>query len=167
MAFSVSTVIAEFLKANPEKRFTAREIASWIIESYPDDCEVKLAKSKNKNLDLADTREARTQVLVNILVAEISSQRPRIQSKTPQIKSTGEKPRRYYFTQKSDDAEVKAAEGKETDIGYEFRLYSKRIDERKSSNTRGSKGNEWLYPDLVALEDLASEWHHKVAECAS
>lgn len=184
MAFSVSIVVTDFLKANPEKKFTAREIASWIIESYPDDCEAKLAKSKNKNLDVADTGEARTQVLINILVAEIGSQRPRIQSKTPQIKSTGEKPRRYYFTQKSDDAEVEAAEDEETDIGYEFkehdlypllssylsdefRLYSKRIDERKSSNTRGSKGNEWLYPDLVALEDLASEWHHKIAECAS
>lgn len=48
----------------------------------------------------------------------------------------------------------------------EHSLYSKRIDEKRSTNNRGSKGNEWLYPDLVAMEDLASEWSADVANCA-
>ena len=33
-------------------------------------------------------------------------------------------------------------------------LYPKRIDEGKSSNTKGPNGNEWLHPDLVAVEIL-------------
>ncbi len=48
----------------------------------------------------------------------------------------------------------------------EHNLYAKRINEKRSKNKRGPKGNEWLYPDLVALEDLASEWTSEVTECA-
>lgn len=184
MALSISKVVTEFLTTKPEQKFTAHQIARWITETYPDDCAQKLAKSKNKNLIGADTDEEILKVLLNILVAEIGSQRSSIQKKTPQIKTTGESPRRYYFTEKSDDAEVEDAENKESAIGGkfteydlypllsaylwdEFRIYSKRVDEKKSSNNRGPKGNEWLYPDLVALEDLASEWHDKITECAS
>jgi hypothetical protein len=184
MALSISKAVTEFLKTNPEKKFTAHEIAKWITQTHPLDCELKLAKSKNKNLLAADTDEAKLRVLINILVAEIGSQRASFQKKTPQIKTTGENPRHFYFTEKSDDAEVEDAESKESILAGEFtehdlypllsdylwdefRIYSKRIDEKKSSNTRGHKGNEWLYPDLVALEDLASEWDDKIAECAS
>jgi hypothetical protein len=44
------------------------------------------------------------------LVAEIGSQRPSFQKQTPQIKITDGRPRKYYYTEKSDDDEVEAVE---------------------------------------------------------
>ncbi len=39
----------------------------------------------------------------------------------------------------------------------ELELYSKRIDEKRSRNSRGSGGNKWLYLDLVGMEDLSGD----------
>lgn len=49
----------------------------------------------------------------------------------------------------------------------EFEVYSKRIDEKRSSNKRGPNGNRWLYPDLVAMEDLGADWHREVKDCVN
>lgn len=46
-------------------------------------------------------------------------------------------------------------------------VYSKRIDEKRSSNKRGPNGNRWLYPDLVGMEDLGTDWHQEVKDCVS
>lgn len=45
-------------------------------------------------------------------------------------------------------------------------MHSKRIDEKKSANKRGAGGNHWLFPDLVGLEDLSSDWGDDIKECA-
>jgi len=47
----------------------------------------------------------------------------------------------------------------------EFGLYPQRIDEKRSSNRNGPKGNIWLFPDIVALEDLGAEWHKDIRDC--
>lgn len=183
MALSISTSLTNLLKSNPDIKFSAREIAVMIRQEYPEECEVKLNQSKNKNLDNTSTVGEREKILLNILVAEIGSQRASIQNKTPQIKITGGRPRKYYFTNQSDDDEIEAIENKHTVtkelplehdlypmlIEYlknEQGLYAKRIDEKCSTNKHGPKGNQWLYPDLVAMEDLASEWSFQVASCA-
>ena len=49
----------------------------------------------------------------------------------------------------------------------EFGVYSKRVDEKRSSNKRGPNGNRWLYPDLVGMEDLGAEWHQEVRDCVN
>jgi hypothetical protein len=46
-------------------------------------------------------------------------------------------------------------------------LYPYRIDERRSGNTRGSGGNEWLHPDIVALDPIDSTWEQGVQHCAN
>ena len=123
------------------------------------------------------------------LVAEISSQRPRLQKKYPELKTTEGRPRKYYYSEKSDSAEVATAENtgispateaSETKLGEhalypllsaylwdEFRVYSKHIDEKRSSNKRGLNGNRWLYPDMVEVEDLGAEWHQEVRDCVN
>ena len=40
---SVTKALVECLQQNPEQRFTAREIAEWIFETYPDECREKQA----------------------------------------------------------------------------------------------------------------------------
>ena len=42
--------------------------------------------------------------------------------------------------------------------GFARPIYAKRINEAKSSNKHGPEGNKWLYPDLVGMEDLTSDW---------
>ncbi len=44
----------------------------------------------------------------------------------------------------------------------ELFIYSKRIEDRRSSNRQGPKGNRWLFPDLVGMEDLTADWHTEI-----
>ena len=105
------------------------------------------------------------------------------------MKTTEGRPRKYYYSEKSDIAEVAAAEGVvavpipdscDAKLGEhamypllslylweEFGVYSKRIDEKRSSNKRGPNGNRWLYPDVVGMEDLGAEWHQEVRDCVN
>ena len=74
-----------------------------MFATYPDECQEKRANSRGDYIESdAD--------LVQQLVAEISSQRPRLQKKHPELKTTEGRPRKYYYSEKSDSAEVAAAE---------------------------------------------------------
>lgn len=168
MALELRKRVVEFLSANPDKRFKAREIASWICDTFPLEAAAKLAA----NPALLSPNE-----LLNQLVAEIGANRPNWQEQHPQMRTTeGARPRLYYWTTKSDEDEVKEADqvGKrltensedrklrERDLypflmGFlsaEYGLQCFRIDDRKSSNSAGSGGNKWLFPDVVAIENL-------------
>ena len=169
--FSLNIAVARFLKENPEHKFTAREIAEWVQQKYPKECQEKLEKSKN----IKDETSLRNQ-----LVAEIGSHRFQIQKKHPKVKTTEERPRKYYYTDKDDTEEIEKLKV-ETDerktlesdlyplltnfLHLEHGIYSKRIDERRSSNNHGPRGNKWLYPDIVAMENLSSDWDREVKDC--
>lgn len=47
----------------------------------------------------------------------------------------------------------------------EHQLNCMRIDEKRSKNSRGNGGNQWLHPDIVAMEALAQDWHKHVKTC--
>ncbi len=179
MAFNLGTKVFEFLKDNSEKKFTAREIASWIFETFPEYIEKKKSRSKAIVIPLNNN-----EAVIQQVIAEISSQRPRLQKKYPQIKTTEGRPRKYYYTVSSDSEEVKKVESlalntKDTTPIKEHSLYpilsefllseldlhSKRIDEKRSKNSHGPRGNKWLYPDLVGLEDLSKDWNREIKDC--
>ncbi len=170
--------VIEFLRSNPEQKFTTRQIAEWIFAHFPEACQSK----KNSSKVISNNAE-----LIQQLAAEIGSQRPRIQKKHPEIKTTDSRPRRYYYSEKSDSDEVTAAEAGGTPVyagttarkltehdlypilsSYlwsELGIHSKRIDEKRSSNKRGPNGNRWLYPDVVAMEDLGNDWSQEIRDC--
>jgi hypothetical protein len=122
--------------------------------------------------------------LVQQLVAEIGSRRPSLQKRHPELKTTEGRPRKYYYTEKSDFAEVAAAESTATSttvstdgktlgehamypllslyLWKEYGVYSKRIDEKRSSNKRGPNGNRWLYPDVVGMSLDQARDHQQV-----
>lgn len=124
--------------------------------------------------------------LIQQIVAEIGAQRPALQKKHSQLKTTESRPRQYYWTEKSEQAEVTVIEDKgateqslsdgasirESDLypllseylWSEFHIYSKRIDEKKSANKHGPRGNKWLYPDVVGMEDLTADWHQEIKQ---
>jgi hypothetical protein len=180
MGLSISTRVGECLRARPEERLKAREVAEWIFSTYPTECQEKKLASKFLKSD-AD--------LLQQLVAEIGANRPLIQKKWPQVRTTAERPRRYFWSEASEEAAVAEAEGasvqptqpaplqtrREHDLypkltrflAAEWSLYSKRIDEKTASNRTGPRGNQWLYPDLVAMEDLTHDLEQEVRDWLS
>ena len=179
MAINLAKSVITYLQERPAQRFTAREIAEWFFASFPEECQAKKASSQSLVSD---------DELITQLIAEIGSQRPRLQRKYPELKTTESRPRKYYYSQLSDSAEIGIVEDggvsslvdlKDTRINEhalypilstylweEFGHYSKRIDEKRSSNKRGPNGNRWLYPDLVVMEDFGAEWTQEVRDCA-
>ncbi len=177
MTLNLSQTVAEFLEKNAEQRFTARQIAEWIFATYPDECREKQSRS-TATVNPLDNDSA----VIQQLVAEIGSQRPRLQKKNQNIKTTEGRPRKYYYTTQEDMDEVKNAETKASEqkayvkehdlypllsdfLWSELNIYSKRIDEKRSRNSRGPNGNRWLYPDLVGMEDLSADWHQEIKDC--
>jgi hypothetical protein len=180
MALNLAQTVLGYLKDRPDEKLTARQIAEWIFATFPDECQAKKQSSQYVSTDAQ---------LVQQLVAEISSQRPRLQKRHPELKTTEGRPRKYYFSEKSDVAEVAAAESvvaastnnsSDNKLGEhalypllslylweEFGVYSKRVDEKRSSNKRGPNGNRWLYPDVVGMEDLGADWHQEVRDCVN
>jgi hypothetical protein len=178
----LNKVVAECLQSRQEQRLRAREIAEWVFEHYRDACLEKLARSTSLETEAQ---------LLQQLVAEIGAQRPQITKSYPKIKTTEGRPRLYYWTDRSDEQEVAVAEKfaqvevdgpSENELPIaEHQLYPKlgeflradsglvaqRIDEKRSSNRRGPQGNRWLFPDLVAVEDLTAHWTREVRECVS
>jgi hypothetical protein len=178
MSLKIGSRIYECLKNKANKKLTARQIADWILEAYPSECQAKKANSSTLETDSE---------LVQQLVAEIGAIRPKIQKAHPEIKTIEEKPRKYYYSEISDSEEVARVESEgidaNTDVANaklnehdlypllakyllaEFQVVSKRIDEKRSSNKQGPKGNEWIHPDIVGMEDLGVDWKQEVQDC--
>jgi hypothetical protein len=182
MALNLAKAILDCLKQRPDEKLSARQIAEWIFQTYPSECQEKKSNSRSNYLKTdAD--------LVQQLVAEIGSRRPDLQKREPNLKTTEGRPRKYYYSTMSDVAEVSAAENIDVApvadaaeakidehalypllslyLSDELGVYSKRIEEKRSSNKRGPNGNRWLYPDLVGMEDLGAEWHREVRDCVN
>jgi hypothetical protein len=178
--FSLTTErVAELLRSKPGEAFTARALAAWLLKSFPHECRQKMERSKNQRL--------KTEIdLIQQLAAEIQ---PHNFSKDPYIKTIEERPRRFYYSERSDEEELALIEKdnqsspgttptmemafREADLypllaqylGAEFDVYTKRIDEKRSSNRRGLSGNIWLYPDMVSLENLTRDWDRDLRDC--
>ncbi|WP_322074429.1 hypothetical protein [Burkholderia cepacia] len=76
MALNLAKLILEFLKGNPDRKFTARQIAEWIFAAHPEECHAKKLSSQNIDTDAK---------LIQQLVAEIGAYRPRIQKRNPEL----------------------------------------------------------------------------------
>lgn len=177
MSLNLGSIVVRFLKENAGNRFTARQIAQHTIDTYPEECNEKRSRSEYISSDAE---------LFQQIIREIGSRVPRLQKNEAGIKVTEGRPRKYFYSEKSDIDEAEDAENavlfSDSKTGNiknehglypilsaflwdEFGIYSKRIDEKRSSNRRGSNGNRWLYPDVVGMEDLSADWHQEVKEC--
>ncbi|KAB8036881.1 HrgA protein [Silvanigrella paludirubra] len=172
----------DFLKQHSDNKYTANEIANWIFNNYPIECKKKQKRSTAQAIPLNDDKD-----LINQIAAEIAAKRPRLQNQHPQIKTTEGRPKKYYYTEQSDAVEIIKAEensfkSEETQnenqlsekdlypilseyLWSELEIYSKRINEKCSKNSRGPNGNKWLYPDVVGMQDLTQGWLREVKDC--
>lgn len=172
MALNLAQTVVDFLKQNQGNKYTARDIANWIFENRQDECAAKKERS-----DVLNSNED----LIQQLVREIGAYQDRfVKLSNSNIKMTAERPRKYYYTDKTDFEEIEYTEKKTNNGLYESDLYPvlaefiysrginpKRIDEKTSSNKNGKEGNIWLHPDLVGLEVLSKKWEKEVIECVN
>lgn len=173
---SQSKKIALFLQDNPNQRYTAKAIAEAITTRYPEDYAEKRANPRFET----------EQDFISQVVAEIGAQKQGILNQSNKIKWQDKpRPRVYWFDdgtllandeplaeESSDEAPINNALS-EYDLypilmdylKSEHQLYCLRIDEKRSKNNLGSGGNQWLHPDIVAMEPVAQQWHQYVKSC--
>jgi len=181
---SQSQKIVELLKASPNQRFNARQIAEEIILKHPEDY-----GDKRSNPRFRDEKAFISQV-----VAEIGSQKDQIMKIDAKICWQDKpRPRVYWYESEKVSSKYpketidKDEEEEQQDfplstttnvfaeydlypilINYlksEFKLFCQRIDEKRSKNSRGSGGNQWLRPDVVAMQPVDKEWNELIRSC--
>ena len=179
LKLSQSQKIVELLKANPNQKFNARQIAEQIVESYPEDY-----KDKRQNPRFSDQKAFISQV-----VAEIGSQKDQIvKNDTHVFWQDKPRPRVYWYNPEKTVGEIapEMDEDKNFEISTiaetafsehdlypilidylktELNLYCQRIDEKRSKNSRGIGGNQWLHPDIVAMQPVDKEWNELIRSC--
>lgn len=167
-------MIINMLQANPDKQFTARQLAQKIIDHYG----AELAE-KRKN-----PRFASDEAFLSQITAEVGGSRTvKAKAMCPQVMTRDKpRPRLFYWgasVVEQADPHVAPEPTVETVSFTEHSLYPilidylsqeegllcRRIDEKRSSNNKGLGGNHWLYPDIVALEPLDKEWDDVVQNC--
>ncbi len=185
MKLSQPQKIVAFLKSNPNQKFTARKIAEAILNLYPQDY---LEKRNNP-------RFSTDAELINQIVAEIGAHKNAILKAEPLIQLQDKpRPRLYWYdpniisnSLKIDTQNEPADFDDQQEVistlitkilseydlypvlieylSKELQLFSLRIDEKKSSNNRGQNGNQWLHPDIVAMQPIDKKWHELIRTC--
>lgn len=179
MKFNRNKAIIGFLKANEGQKFTSREIAAWLVKTYPEEVKRKAENSKCKSmLNVTDPAKI-AQIIKGFFSAEMKREwyDDYIQKQEPNIKRIEERPRSYYYTKETDQAEIEDA-GKEPNIKEKeiylklseflwnkLGIYNMIINEKCSSSRKGTNGNKWLYPDLVGMEYLTKDWEQSIKNC--
>lgn len=169
--------IIRFLKENQGQFFTARQIALFLVTKYASDY-----ANKRNNPRFADDKAFLSQI-----IAEIGSQKDALKRANPALTwQDRPKPRRYCIplqealqeqpgnapetnSERSDEPSLLEQEFYPLLISYlssELHLYSMRIRENCSGNTRGAGGNQWLHPDIVAMEPVDRRWGKHIRHCA-
>lgn len=180
--------VFELLKQSPLKKFKARDIAEGIVTLFPEDY-----VEKRKNPRFKTDNEFISQVFAEIgahkhgilkLSPYIHVQdkpRPRVYWYDPNHQAEhGESFANEELTSNENFEEteinlplIKSGNLSEHDLypllieflKVQFGLYCLRIDEKRSKNSRGQNGNQWLHPDIVAMQPLDKHWHELVKSC--
>ena len=172
--------IVNFLKNSPNERFNARQIAEAITTESPEDY-----LEKRQNPRFADEKS-----FISQIVAEIGAQKDQLPRKNKHIHWQDKpRPRVYWYdseTKRKDkviesvDEEVFPVISLSPEVELneqglypilieylksEHKLYCQRVDEKRSKNSRGLGGNQWLHPDIVAMQTVDKEWNDLVRSC--
>ena len=161
--------VVEILRENPDVRLTPLDLARKYIEKFPDTAKGIVGRS---NEDLTDERLIEKRIYrCHERIVELGEGK---------VKIEGSRPRKYYYTEKSDEEEIEAEErqiapqreplerelydGVVQFLRREVGIYCIIIDDRKSSNSQGAGGNKWLHPDIVGLGDLSGNWQKRTKD---
>ena len=180
--------IVSILQTNPLKPFAAREIAEAIAEQYPEYFLEKLQnprfagkKSACISQIVAQIGAAKDQILkTNPHIFWQDKPRPRVywydpNSTRPDATSLED----IILDEDPDFLEEETPSSPNTPaltelqlypllveyLKSELNLYCKRIDDKRSKNQRGGGGNQWLHPDIVAMQPVDKGWDDLVRTC--
>ncbi|MBF9060609.1 HrgA protein [Rhodobacterales bacterium HKCCSP123] len=169
--------IESFLSQHPEGKFTAKQIAEGVIELDP-----KWADSKKNNSKNPKIKNGTKDDLIEQVWAELGANKAAIE-KNIRIAVTEDRPRIYFYVPQSSDIAVSSESDPiaSTQRFYEQDLYplltkymlqehgvqTKRINESKSRNSKGPRGNEWLHPDLIGFEALNASWQSDIVDISA
>lgn len=158
----------ECLHKNPNTEFTSREMAEWIFENYNKECEQKRKESLQ---DLSDNNKLISQINAQI-DHSILKQSNNINTK----KVPGKRGVCFFYSTNNETQEkepfTNIISPTEHDLYPKLnqylkktlKIHNKRIDENKSKNNMGKKGNEWLHPDIVGVKNLSTNWDNTILE---
>ncbi len=178
--------IVKLLQDNPNERFSARDIAEKIVSIYPQDYE-----EKKNNPRFKDEKSFISQIVAEIgsqkdqltksseYIFWQDKPRPRVywydldkkrgDISNDNIEDENEESDEYISTtsipNKSSFSEQDLYPLLINYLNSEHNLYCMRIDEKKSRNLRGSGGNTWLHPDIVAMQAVDKEWDELIRTC--
>lgn len=186
--FSQPQRVFELLKQSPLKKFKAREIAEGIITLFPEDYTQK-RQNPRFHTDEDMIRQVFTEIgsikqsilKTSPFIHVQDKPRPRVYWYDPNIQSEhGESFDEEELTTTENIEDVKinlplieSGNLSEHDLypilieflKSELNLYCLRIDEKRSKNSRGQNGNQWLHPDIVAMQPLDKHWNELVRSC--
>lgn len=192
MSLELKNRVVELLSANPGKRFKARDIAIWISETYPEAAAAKIKRSASIQThdqllyqlvaEIGSNRPAWQKQIPQLRSTE--GVRPRMfywSEKTEEQEvedvESGRESVLEFATAPKDIIHATVGETEKKVLRrHEHELYpllidfleaehgirGYRIDEKKSSNSYGSGGNKWLFPDVVGMENLSDGLHSEV-----
>ncbi len=181
---SQSQKVVELLKSSPRQKFNARQIAEQIAAKYPEDY-----RDKRNNPRFHDEK-----AFIQQLVAEIGAQKDHfLKNDSHVFWQDKPRPRVYWYDSETvagqpfldsviddetDDQEEVIADIAQENLSEhalypilidylksELKLLCQRIDEKRSRNTRGSGGNQWLHPDIVAMQPVDKQWNDLIRTC--
>lgn len=166
--------VVHFLKNNPQEKFSARRIAEFISDIYKEDFSEKRSNPKFSN----------EEDFLRQVAAEVSSSKNSILKADARISCERQARSDFYCFNldadidptdpDADDVEViESVALHEKDLypilieylSAELKLYCQRIDERRSRNSRGNGGNQWLHPDIVAMQPVDKGWDELIRNC--
>lgn len=160
--------VVAFLKQNSQEKFTARQIAEAITAQYPDDYQDKKDK-------FADEK-----AFIQQIVAEIGAYKEGILKICPEIQMQDKpRPRQFWYETDAVSEMENVLLANHTEkisehdlypklmqfLAQEWDLYCLRIDEKRSKNNRDNKGNQWLHPDIVAMQTMDKQWAEDIRQC--
>lgn len=173
--------VVEVLKKHPLKKFNSRQIARMLVTDYAEDYSRKKHNPRFDDesdliMQIANEIGAQKNKIVNSdrHIFWQDKPRPRVFWYNPE--NTVDQPSENATEEADNDDIVSSAATKQLEhdlypilISYlksEQNLYCQWIDEKRSSNSRGSGGNKWLHPDIVAMQALDKGWNPLVKKCA-
>jgi hypothetical protein len=180
--------VIEFLKKHKGQKFTTKQIAEAIVRLYPEDYE-----EKRDNKRFGNEKEFISQVQAeigasknNIIKKDVhiccqDKPSPRVYWYNPE--KVDDLSYQSFISPNNGDSELEEESEVQSIsssailseyelypllidfLKTEYKLYCQRIDEKRSKNQRGLRGNQWLHPDIVAMQAIDKEWHELVRTC--
>lgn len=178
--------LLKYLRQNSGRHFTKRELVRALLEKHPEDYERKRRDSKATYTDteLINQLVAEIGTLLkslgklhpgNLITVEDRPTKFYWRDR-PEGNESPERDALTRFPASETDARLPKKKDHEEEGPREEDLYeplrqylfreldvcSMRINEKKSSNTGGTRANEWLHPDIVGMENLVANRNNKM-----